>query len=120
MTLGRLLLAWLVVAAWFYAATWLAAVLEAAATRPAGAPAIARWLLAWRPVEAALLTLLASLWFDSLGSGGWWLLFGLVGLLATSPALFAASRAPRVTAAVMVAELARYLVGGGLLAWRLA
>lgn len=36
-------------------------------------------------VEAGLLVLLAGLWFASLGSGGGWLIFLLVGLLVELP-----------------------------------
>jgi hypothetical protein len=88
MTLGRLLLAWLPVAAWFAALGW-------ASHRWIGiaaSPAPSRAGLGWIGVEALLVTLFGSLWFDSLGHGGWWLLFGLVGLLAarlpTSPGRF--------------------------------
>lgn len=35
--------------------------------------------------EAALLTAFAALWFASLGHGGWWLLFGVLGLLVEGP-----------------------------------
>jgi len=41
--------------------------------------------MGWRLAEAALLTLFASLWFDSLGAGEWWLVFLLVGLLVAFP-----------------------------------
>lgn len=37
------------------------------------------------PVEAGVLALLAGLWFASLGSGGGWLVFLLVGLLVELP-----------------------------------
>ena len=87
MTLGRLLLAWLPVAAWFGVAGWGAHRLVGLAASPAPTPAT---LLAVA-VEALLVTLFASLWFDSLGHGEWWLLFGLVGILATG-----LSRAPGV------------------------
>lgn len=36
-------------------------------------------------IEAGLLVLLAGLWFASLGSGGGWLIFLLVGLLVELP-----------------------------------
>jgi hypothetical protein len=127
-TFGRLLLAWLFVAGWFYVATWLTALVPLLlAPRSGGAGwfvSIPLWMLRWRPVEAGLLTLLASLWFDSLGSGGWWLVFGLVGLLATLPPLLHdRSAAPPRRAALLAwgaADVARYLVAGALLAWRLA
>jgi hypothetical protein len=36
-------------------------------------------------VEAVLFTLFAALWFASLGHGGWWLLFGVLGILVEGP-----------------------------------
>jgi hypothetical protein len=36
-------------------------------------------------IEAVLFTLFAALWFASLGHGGWWLLFGVFGLLVEGP-----------------------------------
>ena len=124
MTLGRLFFAWLPVAVWFVVAWWAAR----------------RWLLRepsvpppWRPgaasaraaaVEAAGVTLFASLWFDSLGHGGWWLLFLLVGLLvAFAPRLGdppPASPPDRRTALLAgFADVARYVGAGAVLAWRL-
>ena len=112
MTLGRLMLAWLPVALWFIAT----------------AAGVSRWTSADRPrppftacvtraarrsaLEALLLTLLASLWFDSLGAGEWWLPVGLVG------ALVATARIPG-TLPAFLADLGRYLGAGALLAWRL-
>ena len=109
MTLGRLLLAWLPVAVWFGAAAWGAHRLIGVAASPSPTPAN---LLAVA-VEALLVTLFGSLWFDSLGHGGWWLLFGLVGILAAG----VPARPPLVA---LVFSLARYLGAGALLAWRLA
>jgi len=78
--------------------------------------------LKWRIVEAALLTLFASLWFDSLGSGGWWLVFLIVGALATIPT-WLRTRADQPTSGALLvgacADLARYIVAGAILAWRL-
>jgi hypothetical protein len=84
---------------------------------------IPRKLLYWRTLEAAVLTLLASLWFDSLGSGEWWLVFLLLGLLATVPVeLLQTAGSPRKWefAVAEAGELLRYLVAGALLAWRLS
>lgn len=124
MTLARLVLAWLPVSVWFLAARW----------------ASRRWILGdaaapppWRPgakparataVEAAGVTLFASLWFDSLGHGGWWLLFLLVGLLvAFAPRVGDVPHAtppPRRTAMLAgLADAARYVAAGAVLAWRL-
>ena len=36
-------------------------------------------------IEALGLTLFAALWFGSLGHGGWWLLFAVIGLLVEGP-----------------------------------
>jgi len=112
-TLTRLVLAWLLTAAWFAIATLGTTLLIAG---------IDRSLIKWRMVEAALLTLFASLWFDSLGSGGWWLLFLLVGALATIPTWrrTEAEQPPRQALLVgACADVARYVVAGAILAWRL-
>jgi len=81
-------------------------------------------MLVWRVLEAAMLTLFGSLWFDSLGSGQWWLVFLLVGLLATVPVQWlTTAQAPRrrlVFVAVEFGDLVRYLMAGALLAWRLS
>lgn len=75
-------------------------------------PAPGRATLAWTGVEALVLTMIASLWFDSLGHGGWWLLFGLFGLLATS----LPGRPPFIS---LTLSVLRYVVAGAILAWRL-
>lgn len=117
MTLGRLALAWAHVALWFIAVAWLTE----------------RWRLppgpGWRSrlarvgAEALVTTLVASLWFDSLGHGGWWLLFLLFGALAALPARWreVESGASPARRAVWLglADAGRYVVAGALLAWRL-
>ena len=94
---------------------------------PAGAPVLAwrptRWEVGWRIVEAGVLTLFASLWFDTLGAGGWWVLFALVGLLAAFPRRLVMWRhvEPPTRRALLVhagLDVARYVAAGGLLAWR--
>jgi hypothetical protein len=124
-TLTRLVLAWLLVAVWFVMASFALPIVLAALARPADAAAavgIPLPPLKWRPVEAALLTLFASLWFDSLGSAGWWLVFLLVGALATLP-LWLRTRPEQPPRPTLIAgacvDLARYVVAGALLAWRL-
>jgi hypothetical protein len=110
MTLGRLLLAWLPVAVWFGVAAWTAHRLFGVGVT--GTPPSSVTGLVVIGIEALLVTMFGSLWFDSLGHGGWWLLFGLVGVLAarlpTRPPL------PVVAYAVL-----RYVGAGALLAWRL-
>ena len=61
--------------------------------------------------EALLLTLLGALWFGSLGAGGWWLVFGLIGALREWPG--------STSTGVSLLRVVRTLVAGGLLAWRL-
>jgi len=96
-TLGRLALAWLPVALWFLGVDW-----AVRRDRPNY----------WLACEAGLLTLFASLWFDSLGRGGWRLLFLLVGAIAAG----LPRRPPWRTALI---DVGRYVVAGGILAWRL-
>ena len=127
MTLGRLFLAWLPVALLF------------AITPPIGYPwgksgevveraivwSFNRWEIGWRLTEAGVVTLFASLWFDSLGAGGWWLLFILVGLLVAFPRRLVMWRhvePPRRRHLLVHAgfDVARYVAAGALLAWRLA
>ncbi|MGH7607421.1 MAG: hypothetical protein ACREME_08780 [Gemmatimonadales bacterium] len=113
MPLGRLFLAWLPVAALFL-------------LTPPIPPLSARPEIAWRATEALIVTLFAALWFDSLGAGGWWLLFLLVGLLVAMPrrlllpyaAPDPAERRRWLTQAGL--DVARYLGAGALLAWRLS
>ena len=76
MSLARLVLAALAVTAWFVA--WIFA---ARRLRPDPRPP--RFLP--EGAEAILLTMFASLWFASLGHGGWWVLFAVVGLLVEGP-----------------------------------
>jgi hypothetical protein len=113
-TLGRLVLAWIPVAAWFVITTLSIARLMRTA------PPQGFWK--WPIAEAALLTLFASLWFDSLGSGGWWLLFALVGALATVPKWLPRPDRSVPNRELLVgacADLARYEIAGAILAWRL-
>jgi hypothetical protein len=126
MTLGRLVIAWLVVGIWFEIATFATHYLFYRLAVPATETflfAVSTRLFVQRLVEALLITLIASLWFDSLGSGGWWLLFLLIGAVITVPKWFAIGENPapkRALLAAAFAHLFRYVVAGGLLAWRLS
>jgi len=113
-TLDRLALAWLPVALWFWAAGLLARRLDAPLPADAAAPRPRAPVV--RPlVEALVLSLFASLWFDSLGHGGWYLLFPLVGTLVAL-----ARRASGRVLSFFLLDVARYAAAGALLAWRLA
>jgi len=126
-TLTRLALAWVLVAVWFVIATFGTASLVESLSKPAGQEGL--WigvpsgLLKWRLIEAILLTMFGSLWFASLGSGEWWLLFLLVGAIAATPAWLAVrpgdARPARASFAGAIADLARYVFAGAILAWRL-
>ena len=78
---------------------------------------------AWLPAtaEALLLTLLAALWFGSLGHGGWVVLFLLLGALAGGGEGWARSRLRGAPAGaqvpLFVAALLKYLLAGGLCVW---
>ena len=100
--------------------------------------AVVVWLLLWDLVgsrlgaargarvhlgEALLLTLLGGLWFWSLGAGGWWLVFGLVGALREWPVPRGrrpAERPDPISIGISLLFVLRTVVAGGLLAWRLA
>lgn len=127
MTLGRLLLAWLPVAAWFVAvpaARWFITISRMPETGAALPLPFTRWSVGWLLAEAGALSLFASLWFDSLGSGGWWLLFALVGFLVAFPTrmrqvVWTAGPLRRLMLWDGAVDVVRYVVAGGILAWRL-
>lgn len=121
MTLGRLVLAWVPVALWFVVAGWLARRVTGAVLPGDGA--VGRRSVGWTAGEAGVVTLLAALWFDSLGSGGWWLLFLLIGVLAAFPVrlqgIAAGSLPRRPEILLALADTVRYVGAGAILAWRL-
>jgi hypothetical protein len=101
------LLVWELVASWF------------GSTRGDGKPRRVRVHLG----EALLLTLLGGLWFGSLGSGAWWLVFGLVGMLREWPSPRSRQPAERpdpISIGLGLLGVLRTIGAGGLLAWRLA
>lgn len=112
-----MLAAWLLVAAWF--------LLVEAAARPLGRGGSGPWLRAplWHYAgEALLLTLLGALWFASLGTGMWWLVFALVGAVAAWPPVEGGRRGRTRRArelAHRALRVGRVVVAGGVLAWRL-
>jgi hypothetical protein len=103
--LGRIALAWAVVAAWLVA--WRLV------ERRVGAPPVRsrrreRWSETWWSAgEALLLVLLGALWYGSLGAGMGWLVFLLVGALMEWP----------VRTRLGLVRMARVVVAGVALAW---
>ena len=123
MTLTRLFLAWLPVAVWFVVAPPIGYRVDLLVGRQYFVWGYNRWAVMGRLLEAVLATLLGSLWFDSLGSGGWWLLFLLIGLLVAYPVrwqlLMTAASERRWELLVGLMDTARYIGAGAILAWRL-
>ena len=126
MTFGRLIVAWLPVAALFCLAPPIGYRWNDGPAQQRPLPVHPNgWECGWRFAEAGVLTLFASLWFDSLGAGGWWLLFTLVGLLVAFPRRLVMwqhvdALRRRHLLIHAVADVARYIVAGGLLAWLLS
>lgn len=120
MTLGRLLLAWSVVAVWFLIAPPIGYRVDLVIGRRYFVWAYNRWAVTGRVLEALAATLLGSLWFDSLGTSGWWIVFALVGFLVAYPvrwhALTAAPSERRRELVAGLMDTARYVVAGGVLA----
>jgi hypothetical protein len=115
MALSRIALAWLAVAVWLL--LWELLVSHVG-TRGNGRLRRARVFL----VEALLLTLFGALWFGSLGTGSWWLVFGLVGALREWPGPAGrrpAEQADPIGIGLSALRVARTVVAGGILAWRL-
>jgi hypothetical protein len=123
-TLSRLVAAWVPVAALFVAAPPIGYRWDTAVEGGPFVWSFNRWEIGWRLGEATVVTLFASLWFDTLGAGEWWLLFLLVGLLVAFPrrlVMWQYVEAPRRRALLAHAglDVARYVAAGGVLAWRL-
>jgi hypothetical protein len=106
--LSRLVLAWLGTLALFLLA-------EVATGR--------RPVVLTNAAQSLLLTLLGSLWFASLGTGAWWLIFLLMGgLMELSAAAGEGKRAKQRERRELAAHglgVARVLAAGGWLAWQL-
>ena len=123
MTLTRLFLAWLPVAVWFVVAPPIGYRVDLVVGRQYFVWGYNRWAVMGRLLEAVVATILGSLWFDSLGIGGWWLLFLLIGLLVAYPVrwqlLMTAASERRWELLVGLMDTARYIGAGAILAWRL-
>lgn len=110
MTLGRLVLAWLPVAVWFTGAS-------VGARRLALTDRTFSRLAIRASVEGLVLTLLASLWLDTLGAGAWWLPVALMGTLVAIAGMTPQAR--RTVVLRFCIDVLRYLGAGALLVWRL-
>ncbi len=99
MTLLPLALGFLAVAVLFVAVGWISGLRN-------------RGNAARLVAEALCLTLLASLWFSSLGHGGWVLVFLLLGLLSSASAGAHGAAAILKTTALATA---RYVAAGAIL-----
>jgi hypothetical protein len=124
-TLGRLILAWLPVAVLFALAPPVGYRWDLPADDRPIVWSFNRWEIGWRLAEAGVVTLFASLWFDSLGAGGWLLVFLLVALLVAFPRRLVmwqhVERSRRRHLLVHASlDVARYVIAGALLAWRLS
>ena len=125
MTFGRLLVAWLPVAALFTIVPPIGYRWDMPPDHRALVWSLNGWEIGWRWVEAMVLALFASLWFDTLGAGEWWLLFLLVGLLVAFPRRLVMWRhvEPLRRRHLLLHawfDVARYVIAGALLAWRLS
>jgi hypothetical protein len=98
--LGRLVLAWAVVGVWL--AAWELVERRAGPAR-AGGVRQAGWVAG----EALLLALFGGLWFATLGSGAWGLVFVLVGALIEWP----------IRSLRSLVRVGRIVAAGGLLRW---
>ncbi len=124
MSLDRLALAWLPVALLFVVTPPIGYREDVSAGNSYFVWSYSRWEVRWRLVEAAVVVLFGSLWFDTLGAGGWGVLFFLVGLLVAFPRRLVmwpyVEPSRRRTLLVHAwLDVARYVAAGGLLAWRL-
>ncbi len=130
MTLGRLVFAWLLVVVVFVVVGGVGIRFRNVdPSKPGGHWDFTKRDMMWRALEAAFATLFGSLWFDSLGSGGWWLLFLLVGLMVSAARMQGAglvvadpvtrAQVRRDHVARTVRDVVRYVLAGAVLAWRL-
>jgi hypothetical protein len=112
-------LAWLLVAAWFVVWEVVAARLERGSNAGGWLRAPAQVYVA----EALLLTLFGALWFASLGSGGWVIMFALLGLLMEWPGPLRAGHRneipPGKRARATGAGILRIVAAGSILWWRM-
>jgi uncharacterized membrane protein YfcA len=102
MAFGRIAIGWALVAGWLL--LW-----AEGERRRAGGERLRPQDVGLLVGEALVLALFGGLWFGSLGAGGWWLVFALLGALMEWP----------VRTVAGAARTLRIVVAGALLAWRL-
>jgi hypothetical protein len=113
-TLGQLALSWLAVFGWF--AGW-----DHASRRIPGFGIDGSRSSGWlHGGQALLLTLLAALWFGSLGSGGWWLVFLLLGGLIEWRSPTGNGRLTGRDVVIRATGVGKIIVAGAILAWSLS
>ena len=125
MSLTTILEAFILVASVFNAAGLLTARWEKQGPGPgprAPGPGLLSQVWPGATFEALVLTLVAALWFGSLGHGGWVMLFFLLGALPAGDRwlrrrLAGAPAGGEVRA--FVASLLKYLLAGLVCVWRL-
>ncbi len=114
MALSRIVFAWLGVLALFLLGEAISGRLRRGAGR--------RTVLSGSAAQALLLTLLGALWFASLGTGAWWLVFLLIGGLMELSVAIGARRPRQREWRDLIGHMlgvARVMVAGGWLAWQL-
>lgn len=124
MSLGRIVVAFVLVATLFNVMGWVQTRRQPDVRgAPRGRPRLGRPAIAVLTAEALVLTLLGALWFGSLGYGGWVLVFLFVGALATGAegwiGALSAGSPVRTEMRRLALGLVKYLLAGALLAWRL-
>lgn len=112
---GQLALAWLAVLGWLLA--WDQVIRRIPGWRMAGSQPHSVWM---HGGQALLLVLLAALWFASLGSEEWGLVFLLLGALIEWRSPRENGRFTGRDVVVLAAGVGRIWVAGAILAWSLS
>lgn len=128
MSLTTITVAFVLVAALFNAASlltagWIAGLEPGSAPARAPATSLLARVFPAATFESLVLTLLAALWFNSLGHGGWVLVFLLLGALTAGDRWVRHRMLGTPTGLeirLFVAALLKYLLAGLVCVWRLS